>query len=54
MTFDVNKLKPGPYTLICEKNGIATVMEDNGNNGVLLNRYWIETGELLFEQIRLH
>ena len=54
MTFNINKLTPGSYTLIGEKNGIAIVMEDNGNNGVIFNRYWSETGELLFEQIRLN
>lgn len=54
MTFDINKLKSGSYTLIGEKNGIAIIMEDNGSNGVIFNRYWSETGELFFENTRLN
>lgn len=54
MTFNLKELTPGSYTLIGVKNGIAIVMEKTDNNSVIFNRYWNETGELLFETLKLN
>ena len=53
MTFIIDHLEPGAYKLVGTTNGITTILFAS-TTGLIFERYWNETGELLFESNRLN